>query len=72
MKVCSLQKNHISKIILLSDDVFGGNFLSEDYLSKYLFSDYKVGLVAIEEDEIIGYLLFDNLSLHELKEVILE
>jgi GNAT superfamily N-acetyltransferase len=72
MKICSLQKNHISKLLILSDEVFGENFLTEGFLSKYLFSDYQVGLVAIDENKILGYLLFDNLSLNELKEVALE
>jgi len=71
MQITSLQKNHIQEIILLSNQVFGENFLTKSYLLQYINSTNHVGYVLVTNKNLIGYLLAETLNFKQFTDSIL-
>jgi len=55
----------IEDIFQLSNKALGENFLNRTYLKQYIDSSSKIGLIAIENNQFAGYILFDILSNQE-------
>jgi len=67
MQITCLKENHIKEIILLSDKIFGLNFLTTKCLYQYINSHVHFGFVCTIDKNIIGYILADNINYNLLK-----
>ncbi len=59
------------EILLISDNEFGKNFIDNNYLKKFLNSGNAKGIVALVENEVIGFSFFQWLLPEEIPNYIL-
>ncbi len=55
--ISPLTDNDINEIIVITDNLFGSNYLTKQELQNYINNVNKIGIVAKNDSEIIGFQL---------------
>jgi len=73
MNITPLKKEHFSDIIKLSNIHFGQNFITSQYLNKYLSIIKKQGFTFLsDQNNVVGFILTDILNTSEFIEAIIK
>ncbi|PCJ22976.1 MAG: hypothetical protein COA97_12670 [Flavobacteriales bacterium] len=65
MQITPLKEAYIKEVILISNDVFGDDYLTIAPITQYIGSSNKLCFVLLDNKKVTSYILIDVLTFEE-------